>query len=265
MSHTPAPRLPRELRRRARLLLRGERGAGAGCVLLLALCWWGAGVLDAAAFRAMGSRLEWFGGDGFGPAGPRAALAANLLLEGCRLLLLLPLGVGAAAWFDALARGESPPFRLLLWGYRVWPRSLGAGLLSLLGWGAALAPLLAGLVLWLGGGLDPLPPAGRWAAAAGFFTFGGLWLLGCRALWGAGLYLAPVLLGPGYRLSLPGAVRASWRAARGRRWQLLRLELSLLPAALACLLVLPALWALPFLLACRAVWARALLEGRYRA
>ena len=59
----------------------------------------------AAASRAMGSRLEWFGGDGFGPAGPREALAMNLLLEGCRLLLLLPLGVGAAAWFDALARG----------------------------------------------------------------------------------------------------------------------------------------------------------------
>ena len=261
-------KLVREIKARARAALRGRLAASAAVFLLWALAWGAVSFADGAVFRLLGYRLEWYGGAGTGwPAG-EGAFWASAALEGARLVLLLPLEVGALAWFSALVRRkeEKPSKRLFLpYRGRLWLRSLGVLLYTgAVSWGAALLPFGAAAAgLWLfRGRLGALsPPALALLAAVGGVA-GIAWLLAAWAF-SRRYAMAPVLLGPDYGCTAREAVARSVECTRGHRWRLLWLDLSFLPWLAACLLVAPAFYALPYYTACRAVYSRALYERRY--
>ena len=260
-------KLRRHIKRQARAVLAGHLSAAACLFLVWALVWGAVSFADRAVFRLMGYRLEWAGGAGWDWLSGEGAVTASLILLAARMVLLIPMKVGAMGWFSALARGEGEPIRKIFRPYssRLWLRSLAAALYTgAVSWGVALAPLgLAVWTLWsLGGQLkDASPPVLALGAAVGGVA-AIAWLLAARAF--AQRYaMVPVLLGPEYGRTVRQAVALSVECTQGHRWRLLWMDLTFLPWFAACLLVAPALYVLPYYTASRVCYSRFLYYRRY--
>lgn len=249
--------LQRKIKRRAREALKERLFDSAALFLLWALAWAAVDLADRASFRLLDLRLGWLAAeDGFSPA----ALLATLAAVGVRLVLLIPLRAGAVTWFDGLVNRRQRPLRTLFWPYgnRVWLRSLGVNLYAGAVTGAvALLPLAALFFgLWLfRDRLAALSPERRALIAALSGTAAGGWLL---AAWtyGKRFSAANFLLGPDYGCSTREAIALSARCTRGYRWRLVWMDITFLPWLAACLLVVPALYAIPYYAACRVEYSR---------
>ena len=248
-------KLQKKVKRWARGALRGRGGQAAALFLLWGLTWGAVSLADRAVFRLVGHYLGWFGGaqpDWRRQIGALWVSGAAVLV---RAVLLAPLSAGAAAWFSALGAGRQRCVSTLLWPYTnwVWFRALGVRLYTGAAVGAAaLGPLLAAGGAWwlLRDRLAGLSPGGQRLAAALGAGAALLWLLAVR-VWSQRYALALLLIGPDYGFTAAEAVALSVRCTRGYRWRLTMLELSFLPWFAACLLVLPALYVLPYYTACR--------------
>lgn len=241
-------KLRKSAKRQARKALRGHQWEGAALFLLWGMMWSLVSLADRGVYRLAGCPTD-------SPLTPEAALL-TLITVVFRVILLAPLGAGAAAWFAALAGGWTRPINTIFWAYgnRVWLRSLGVKLVTgLLTWTVTLAPLAGmGFSLWLlREKLAALPPKDQalTAAAAGVAAL--LWLLISRAYYQR-FAMALFLLGPDYGYTASEAIALSVEYTRGHRWRLVWMDLSFLPWFAACLLVIPALYVLPYYAASRA-------------
>jgi hypothetical protein len=260
-------KLRRHIKRQARAALAGHLSAAACLFLVWALVWGAVSFVDGAVFRLMGYRLEWSGGAGRDWLTGEGAVTSSLVLLVVRMVFLIPLKVGALGWFSALAADKPEPVRELFRPFRsrLWLRSLGAALYTgAVSWGVALAPLgAAGAALWpLRRRLGELPPPAIALLAAVGGVAAMAWLLAARAF--AQRYaMVPVLLGPEYGRTVRQAVALSVECTQGHRWRLLWMDLTFLPWFAACLLVAPALYALPYYTASRVCYSRFLYYRRY--
>jgi len=250
-------KLQRKVKRWARGALRGRAGPAAALFLLWAATWGAVSLMDQAIFRLVGHYLGWFGGaapavDWRGQMGALWISAAAVLV---RAALLAPLSAGAAAWFSALGAGRQRSVSTLLWPYTnwVWFRSLGVRLYTGAVTGlVTLGPIgAAGGLCWLlRDRLLALSPGERVAAAVIGGIAAAVWLLLAR-VYCQRYALALLLIGPDYGFTAAEAIALSVRCTRGHRWRLVGLDLSFLPWFAACLLVVPALYVLPYYTACR--------------
>lgn len=253
----------RSVKRRARQAIKGQLPGAAALFLLWALAWMAVDLGDRATFRLLALQLDWRTGDGMFSF---AAFFSTLAALGARLVLLTPLRAGAVTWFQGLGDRRRRPLLTLFWPYgnRVWLRSLGVRLYAGAATGAvALLPLAA-----LGGGLwlfrdrlAALTPEGRALSAALLGMAAAGWLL---AAWtyGKRFSMANFLLGPDYGCPAREAIALSVRRTRGHRWRLVWLDISFLPWFAACLLVVPALYVIPYYAACRVEYSRYLMKNQ---
>lgn len=260
--------LQRKIKRRAKDALRGRLPRAAVLFLLWLLAWGLVELGDKAVFHLLGRGLGWPGGPPGWMVRP-AALGATAAALAVRLMLLTPLRAGAVTWFDGLMNRRERPLGTLFWpfGNRVWLRSLGVRLHAGAATGAvALLPLAAlGGGLWLlRGRLAALTPEGRALAATLAGVAAGGWLL-VAAAYGKRFSMANFLLGPDHGCTAAEAVALSVRCTRGYRWRLVWMDLTFLPWLAACLLVVPAFYALPYYAACRVGYSRYLYRRRARA
>lgn len=249
-------KLRRKIKRQAREALRGRLAGAVALFLLWALAWGLVDLGDRASFHLLGRRLGWFGGGAIHPA----ALGATAAVMGLRLVFLTPLRAGAVTWFDGLMNRRPRPLGTLFWPYgnRVWLRSLGVRLYAGAVTGAVtLLPLAAFFgVLWLlRGWLATLTPEHRSLAAALAVTATAGWLL-AAVTYGKRFAMANFLLGPDHGCSAAEAIALSVRCTRGHRWRLVWMDFTFLPWLAACLLVVPAFYAVPYYAACRVEYSR---------
>lgn len=253
-------KLVRTARHQGKKALRGHWREAAALFLLWGMMLVLVTLADQGVYRLAGCSAK-------SPLDPEAALLTLITLV-LRVILLAPLGAGAAAWFAALAGGWTRPVSTIFWAYgnRVWLRSLGVSLYSgLFTATVTLVPLAGeGLSLWLLrerlGALPPREQLLAWSLAGAAAL---LWLLIARACCQR-LAMARFLLGPDYGYSAAEAIALSGEYTRGFRWRLVLLDLSFLPWFAACLLGFPALYVLPWYAASRARCFRILLHRRSR-
>ena len=129
----------------------------------------------------------------------------------------------------------------------------------------ALLPLAGlGSAVWLlRHRLAALSPEHRALAAALTGVAAALWLLAAAA-YAKRFSMAVLLLGPDYGCTAAEAIALSAECTRGYRWRLVWLDLTLLPWLASCLLVLPAVYALPYCAACRVGYSRYLYRRMLR-
>ncbi|MCI9666102.1 MAG: DUF975 family protein [Angelakisella sp.] len=239
-------RLRRAVKQQARRELKGRLWQGVLVFFLWGLAWGMVSFLDRAAFHLARSALERFG---------QGVLWVTIATMGLRTLLLVPLEAGVTTWFAALVQGWTRPLTTVFWAYgnRVWLRSLGVRLhAGLVSWGTALIPLAGeGFSLWLlREKLARLPPRELMLALGLAGGAAVAWLLFAWT-YSQRFAMAVFLLGPDYGCSAADAIALSVEYTRGHRWELVRMSLSFLPWLLACPLVLPALYLLPYYTASR--------------
>lgn len=256
----------RKIKRRAREALRGSVPRATLLLFLWLLAWQAVDLGDRVSFHLLGRQLGW-GGAGEWVFHP-AALGATAAALGVRLLLLTPLQAGAVTWFDGLMARRDRPLGTLFWPYgnRVWLRSLGVRLYAGAATGAVALLPLAGLgsAVWLlRHWLAALSPEHRALAAALTGVAAALWLLAAAA-YAKRFSMAVLLLGPDYGCTAAEAIALSAECTRGYRWRLVWLDLTLLPWLASCLLVLPAVYALPYCAACRVGYSRYLYRRMLR-
>ena len=212
-------KLVRTARHQGKKALRGHWREAAALFLLWGMMLVLVTLADQGVYRLAGCSAK-------SPLDPEAALLTLITLV-LRVILLAPLGAGAAAWFAALAGGWTRPVSTIFWAYgnRVWLRSLGVSLYSgLFTATVTLVPLAGeGLSLWLLrerlGALPPREQLLAWSLAGAAAL---LWLLIARACCQR-LAMARFLLGPDYGYSAAEAIALSGEYTRGFRWRLVLL------------------------------------------
>lgn len=251
-------KLRRTVKRQARKALREHKREGAAVFLLWGMMWLLVALSDRGVYLLAGCSPDV-------PLAPEALLISAITLV-LRVILLAPLGAGAAAWFAALANGRIRPVATVFWAYgnRVWLRSLWVRVCAAFLTGAvALVPLAGGgFSLWLlRERLAALPPREQALAAALAGAAGLGWLLVAWA-YHQRFAMALFLLGPDYGCSAAGALSLSAEYTWGHRWRLVWLDITFLPWFAACLLVFPALYVLPYYAAVRARYFSVLIRRR---
>jgi len=199
-----------------------------------------------------------------------------LITAGCSLLWLLffvPVLGGCMRWFHGLTGGEAPELKDLFGcftSFKRWRRSIAAALQVLvrgLIWLAAFVslPIIVSLFFQT----FPIPQASPLAKFAGFGTAAG-WVLMTLAVFFYLIFLQRYTLVFYYlaaneKMTARKAVKESIRATDGRCGELFRLRLSFFWWALLCVLILPAMFVVPYYQASVAIYARYLMEYQKRA
>lgn len=198
-----------------------------------------------------------------------AAMWSVSIFAGLSVLLMTPLSLGLTGWCCALVRGDrAAPGRVLYFfsGVRLFWKALflravlfvRKGLWAVLFlWfpaGAFFLFLFAGRQEGGWGGF--LCRAGAWGAGGLFLLLTGIWFWFCQRY---ALSLAALAAQP--ELSVHAAVRSSVRAMRRHEGEFLILRLSLAGWRLSELLILPALWTLPYRTTVYALYAKERLYG----
>lgn len=238
--------LTKIIKSQARAALSGFRGRAVAILAVTVLLQWGANLLDAAVFRFLGYdvQLNFTSGSlSYAQSFVQDPLAITVCVATCfvRIILLVPLGLGAVNWYLELTDRRAQPVSYLFWPYesKAYFRSIGLWLNLLvkflvygaLIWWAPTFCLAFGAEFLLPGGLmgmnDLAVGAMILTASLPFLVL--LWTF-------MGRYdLARVLLCQKYRMTVRQAVRTSVRMMRGNKWLLLRFKLSFfwwyLPAA----------------------------------
>lgn len=251
-------KLRRMAKRQARKALRDHKGEGAAVFLLWGMMWGLVSLADRGIYLLAGCSPT-------APLTPEAALISAITLV-LRVILLAPLGAGAAAWFAALAGGWTRPVSTIFWAYgnRVWLRSLWVRVSAAFFTGTvALVPLAgAGFSLWLLRERLAALPAKDQALTAALAGVAGLgWLLVAWA-YHQRFAMALFLLGPDYGCTAAEAITLSAEYTWGHRWRLVWLDLTFLPWFASCLLIFPALYVLPYYAAARARYFSVLVRRR---
>jgi uncharacterized membrane protein len=255
---------------RARRLMRGKRGMGSLLLALSVVMPLAVGAsaplldkLGSAAVNALPAARTYLGSQAF----PAMQIALALAMMLCAAILCAPLRIGREAWFVGVAEEKGHTLkRVLFW---LQPgRACKAALFQLTLWGIRLlwgvVYFVPGAVLFGGTLLQAQSGVMNMFIFIAALAAGGILLLIGGVFWAATVRryaLVPAILVKRPTVRLRNALRLSAARMEGRCGELGRFEASLAGWKLAGLLIVPAVFAMPYVAQARVCRHLELISG----